>query len=104
MNSKTFKSSKKSKTLKLNKIVNEKKLYKYNKIVKNKKDENKIKTKKVLKNKKGGGEGGIVDLQNQYSSDNYQEAGLFDFMKIKTNAFGNSSSSNPPEMPSCCIS
>ena len=113
MNSKTLKSFKKSKTsktsktlktLNLNKIktINEKKLYKYNKIITNKKDEDKIKTKKIFKNKTGGAS--ITDLQSEYSSDDYQEAGMFDFMKIKTNALGGSSSSNPPEMPACCIS
>jgi hypothetical protein len=97
----------KKKSIKLIKNTNQKKLYKYNPNHNhnpnhnpNKKNQNK--TKKNLKNKQKGGN--IQKIQNVYSSDDYQEAGLVDFMKIKTNAVGTVPNLEMPPMPGCCIS
>ena len=81
MNSRT-----KTKKTKIIKPV--KKVYKYNK----------IRTQKI-KNKKGGG-----NIENAYSSYDYQEAGMFDFMKIKSNPVGTVPNLEMPPMPACCIS
>ena len=92
----------KKKSIKLIKNTNKKKLYKYN-TNHNKKNQNK--TKKNLKNLKNKQEGGnIQKIQNIYSSDTYEEAGLVDFMKIKTNALGTVPNLEMPPMPGCCIS
>ena len=86
MNSKT----KKTKILKSVKNLNVKKVHKYNK----------IRTQKI-KNKKGGN---IENIQNTYSSNDYLESGMFDFMKIKSNPLGTVPNLEMPPMPACCIS
>ena len=87
MNSKT----KKTKTVKSVKNLNVKRVHKYNK----------IRTQKI-KNKKGGGN--IENIQNTYSSNDYQESGMLDFMKIKSNPLGTVPNLEMPPMPACCIS
>lgn len=84
MNSKT----KKTKILKSVKNLNVKKVHKYNK----------IRTQKI-KNKKGGG-----TLETSYNSKDYQESGMLDFMKIKSNPVGTVPNLEMPPMPACCIS
>jgi len=99
--------TKKSKNIKYNK------LNRYDKLNKNKLNKNKTKKIiKIIKNKKGGSltdinqaKGSIDALNKQYSSDDYHEAGIFDFMKIKTQGnYLKPSAEMPTPPPGCSIS
>jgi len=100
----------KSKTIK-SKNIKYNKLNRYDKLNKNKLNKNK--TKKISKNKKGGSlienvnqtKGSIDALNKEYSSNDYYDTGMFDFMKIKTQGnYLKPSAEMPTPPPGCLIS
>ena len=101
MNSKSKKI--KSKNIKYNK------LNKHNKLNKNNLNKTK-KIIKIIKNKKGGNltninqaKGSIDTINKEYSTDDYHDTGMFDFMKIKTQGnYLKPGAEMPP--PPCSIS
>ena len=98
----------KSKTIK-SKNIKYNKLNRYNKLNKNNLNKTK-KIIKIIKNKKGGNltnvnqaKGSIDTINKEYSTDDYRDTGMFDFMKIKTQGNYLKPGAEMPPAPAGCL-